>query len=304
VPHPADPAGASAGVAERAETGQVVVLAACPLCGSADAAPHAVYPELTWVRCGCGLIYKRAAAPSLLSGAIYDPGYFRAGDRKHSHSYDRRTGHRVRKSRRQILDALNHTAPGAVLDVGCSLGYTLRAARDLGLGCAGMDIAPFAVEACRRQGFRAALGSVEAVPYRSREFAVVVMKHVLEHTPRPREALVEVARVLRPGGALFVAVPHAAYHKAVRNPRASRFFRPDTPGGTEHFVYFTPATLSRMLEECRFRTARVHPHLLHRRGGTASRLLDLVLALPRAAWGALLSGFSLRKEFWLVAVRL
>lgn len=39
------------------------------------------------------------------------------------------------------------------------------------------------------------------------------MKQVLEHTPDPRRALAEVHRLLRPEGALFVAIPDARYQK-------------------------------------------------------------------------------------------
>ncbi len=280
-----------------------MLLPQCPLCRGEDATSHAAYPEHTWVRCSCGLIYKRGARRAAHDARIYDPDYFRAGDAKHAHAYDRHTARRVAKSRRQILDALNHTAPGPVLDVGCSLGYTLQAARELGLESAGIDIAPFAVEACRKRGHRAELGGLDRMPFADGAFAVVTMKHVLEHTPDPRTALAEARRVLRPGGALFIAIPHAGYHKAVRDPLRSRFYRPDCPGGTEHFVYYTPATLSCLLTDCGFRVARVHPHLQHRLARPLGRFLRGLAAPFRALAGRIADALGLRKEFWLVATR-
>lgn len=122
------------------KTGRVVVLHRCPLCG-ADPAAHARTiadggPQgFQWVRCECGLIFKRsepvAEAPEETlgdAGAHYDPEYFKR--------YARRRRRRIAKSRRQILDALEVAPRGPLLDVGCSLGYALQAADELGLDAA------------------------------------------------------------------------------------------------------------------------------------------------------------------------
>lgn len=282
---------------------QTIILERCPLCDSAQASPYAEYPEFTWVSCDCGLIYKRSARIDAQSEEIYDSIYFRAGESKHAHDYDKRTGRRIRKSRKQILDTLNHTQPGPLLDVGCSLGYTLRAAKDLGLECVGTDIAPYAIEACRQQGLKAEIGDLESMPFEEGTFRVVIMKHVLEHTPDPRGALKEAYRILQPGGALFIAVPHAGYSKAQRNPIKSRFYRPDCKGGNEHFVYYSPKTLGRLLEQAGYRVRKVHPHLLRRNASLIERIVDFLAAPFYFPGGLVMNALKLRKEFWLIAVR-
>ncbi|MEO7774962.1 MAG: class I SAM-dependent methyltransferase [Steroidobacteraceae bacterium] len=276
------------------------MLAACPLCGSQSAHCLASYPELTWVRCDCGLIYKRSEQPDPAAEQFYESGYFGAGEQ--GRRYTSRTRRRIQKSRSQILDALNHAKPGPLLDIGCSVGYTLTAARDLGLWPTGMDLSSYAVETCKAQGFRAATGRLDAMPFAEGEFGIVTMKHVLEHTPDPRAALREVRRVLRSGGALFIAIPHAGYGKSRRAPQTSRFYLP-AAHGREHFVYYTPATLSRLLEEEGFKVARVHPALLHGSASLPRRAGEALLAPLRAVGQALLSAAQARKEFWLVAVR-
>jgi SAM-dependent methyltransferase len=278
----------------------MVVLPACPLCGKQAAQPLATYPELTWVRCECGLIYKRSEQPDPEAAQFYESGYFGAGEQ--GRRYTHRLRRRIQKSRNQILDALNHAKPGPLLDIGCSVGYTLTAARDLGLLPAGTDLSSYAIEACRAQGFRAEPGRLDALPFAAAEFGFVTMKHVLEHTPEPRTALREVRRVLRPGGALFIAIPHAGYGKSRRSPQSSRFYLP-AAHGREHFVYYTPATLSRLLTEEGFRVVQVHPALLHRAASLPRRLGEALLAPLRALGQALLSAAQARKEFWLVAVR-
>jgi len=205
------------------------------------------------------------------------------------------------KSRRQILDALEVAAPGRLLDVGCSLGYALEAARSIGLEASGVDLSAHAVAECRRTGLDVHRGSLHALPFEDASFAVVVLKHVFEHTPHPREALAELRRVMIPGGAAFFAVPDVRYFKAARNPATARFYRGEA--ARAHFVYYSPRNLARLLEQEGFRVASVHPRLLHRRGGLAGAALE-VLALPfRVPARLVAEALGLRKEFWLVAVR-
>jgi SAM-dependent methyltransferase len=275
------------------------VLPSCPLCNGTTYTDLARYPQLVWVRCACGLIYKRDALATPDAQQDYEADYFGSGGEQ-GRRYDARSARRVTKSRHQILDALNHTEPGPLLDIGCSLGYTLVAARELGLAATGADVSKHAIETCRELGFRAERGLLGALPFADGEFAVVTMKHVLEHTSDPRAALADVRRVLRPGGALFIAVPDARYGKSVRNPVASRYYRPEAHG-VEHFVYYTPATLSRLLEDTGFRVERVDPHLWHRRAPAAVRMLQLGFAPLRWLAQRVANGLALRKEFWLVA---
>jgi SAM-dependent methyltransferase len=215
----------------------------------------------------------------------------------------------VRKSERQLRDACEFVAGNAagqgkaLLDVGCSLGYMLEAARRHGMVGVGVDVSQTAVDACRERGFEADVAGLEALPYPDGRFSVVVMKHVLEHTPVPLDALREARRVLKQGGVLFVSVPNAEYGKAARNPAASRFYRPDSHGGVEHKFYYSPATLSRMLEKAGFGVVQTHPLLMHGSLPVRSRLVEIVAYPARQLWRQLLTGLKLRKEFWMISVR-
>ncbi len=272
----------------------------CPLCGSGASSIVAEFPELTWVRCTCGLVYKRSQrAMKEHAVDIGDTGFKPGAARR---PYTTRTPRRVAKSRHQILDLLNHAAPGPLLDIGCSLGYTLTAARQLGLQATGADISQRAVDACRAMGFRAERGTLESLPFEDSSFQLVVMKHVFEHTPRPREAASEVRRVLKPGGGLFIAVPDANNRKAAKHPQSSRHYLPGVHG-RQHFIDYTPATLSRLLVEEGFTVTKTHPHLVHKRATLPTKGLQAAFAPVRAVGQAVASGFGLRKEFWMVALR-
>ncbi|HUQ51513.1 MAG TPA: class I SAM-dependent methyltransferase, partial [Gammaproteobacteria bacterium] len=283
------------------EASRRVVCDACPLCGATswDAFVDGGPQGLEWVRCACGAVFKhrepasvQMAEPASVEKAepasvekaepasveMAEPASVGTAERASagqpepasSHydeayftRYERRRRRRIAKSRRQILDALDVAPPGRLLDVGCSLGYTLEAARTLGLDAAGVDLSAHAVAECLRRGFDARRGGLDDLPFNDASFALAILKHVFEHTPSPRRTLTELRRVLVPGGAIFLAVPNLEYFKASRSPETSRFFRGE--GGEAHYVYYTPGTLSRLLEEEGFAVRSVHARLVHRR---------------------------------------
>ena len=271
----------------------------CLLCGATDATVLCEFPELTWVSCRCGLIYKLSDA---LPAVEYEEDYF-VSRKNVRRQYNTRNQRRIRKSRSQILDVLNHVEPGPLLDIGCAHGHTLLAARELGLSATGVDISDHAVSFCGELGFETKIGTMERLPFPDGSFQIAVMKHVLEHTRTPREALREIRRVLRPGGGLFIAIPHAGYWKARIDPMGYRFFRPEFHG-REHYFYYTPRTLARLLKQESYDPVHLpHPHVIHRRVGAAERAAEIAIAPFRVAAQQTRSALSLYKEFWVVATR-
>lgn len=113
------------------------------------------------------------------------------------------------------LDALLAAAAvrGAerVLDAGCGTGHTALAFAPLVAEVVAVDL----TEAMLEQGRRLAaerglanvafqLGDVEQLPFPDASFDIVTSRYSAHHYPRPWAALVEFARVLRPGGVLLL----------------------------------------------------------------------------------------------------
>ena len=61
----------------------------------------------------------------------------------------------------------------------------------------------------RRTHLTNVIGSAEQLPFRAERFDLVVCTQVLEYVSDPHAAIREMARVLKPGGHLFLSVPSA-----------------------------------------------------------------------------------------------
>jgi SAM-dependent methyltransferase len=125
---------------------------------------------------------------------------------------------RARLRQQTVKYALNSRIPtgGKILDVGCGLGEVLAALID-DYTCFGVDFAETNVRRARRRlgaGATITQGSAFAIPFENGSMDAVMCLEVLEHLSDDRAALVELVRVLRPGGILIIAVPYTYYWPA------------------------------------------------------------------------------------------
>jgi 2-polyprenyl-6-hydroxyphenyl methylase/3-demethylubiquinone-9 3-methyltransferase len=115
-----------------------------------------------------------------------------------------------------LLAQLQGLPTGArVLDVGCGQGFYLPLYAELGLVATGVEMDPVPRAEAERKaaalGFDVLDAPAERLPLTDASYDAVVMSEVLEHLPDPTVALVEVSRVLKPGGLLLATVPNADY---------------------------------------------------------------------------------------------
>jgi SAM-dependent methyltransferase len=102
--------------------------------------------------------------------------------------------------------------PAQVLEVGGGPGeLSERMQHELGASVRLVDISPRMVELARKRGIDAQVGDVQALPFADGEFDTVVAAWMLYHVPNIDLGLAEIARVLRPGGAL-IAVTNSVDH--------------------------------------------------------------------------------------------
>lgn len=94
-----------------------------------------------------------------------------------------------------------------ILDCGCGTGSNLEMLKPYG-NAVGFDLTRIGTEFARAHGHRVAQGSIGDIPFRSGCFDLVTSFDVFQVLPDPVEqsAIVEMARVLKPGGWMLLHV--------------------------------------------------------------------------------------------------
>jgi 2-polyprenyl-6-hydroxyphenyl methylase/3-demethylubiquinone-9 3-methyltransferase len=112
--------------------------------------------------------------------------------------------------RRTMTETLGIDPAGiAVLDVGCGGGLLAEEFAALGCRVTGIDPSSASLVAARTHAAQGGLaieyveGSGEALPFEDGSFDVVYCCDVLEHVDDVGKTIVEIARVLKPGGAFL-----------------------------------------------------------------------------------------------------
>jgi 2-polyprenyl-3-methyl-5-hydroxy-6-metoxy-1,4-benzoquinol methylase len=166
--------------------------------------------------------------------------------------YIKNRNHKIKKSGWLLDIALNfHPGINNLLEVGCSVGNTLEAAKLRKIDGFGIDISPFAVKYCREHRLNAENKTLEDLCSEGRQFDLICMQHVLEHFVNPFEVLGSCHKLLNKDGILLVMVPNSRFGPSVRK-REKHFFYSMNGVGAEHFVYFDYFNLTHVLVSCRF----------------------------------------------------
>ncbi len=179
---------------------------ACRLCGCFSFTPFLTTDQYCLVQCvNCRVVFLspqpskrelRRMSNALYSSDSYKDMYFDSDQRLY-----RRYG--------QFLKQISkHKEGGRLLDIGCSYGFFLDAVRE--------TWETYGLEVCERSsrfardnlGIEVLTASIADAGFSSGYFDVITMWDVLEHTPSPKSALDEAARVLNDEGLLFIQCPN------------------------------------------------------------------------------------------------
>jgi len=161
--------------------------------------------------------------------------------------------------RRTLL--LGEVRPGErVLDLGCGAGRFVAALRDAGADAVGVELAEAALQRARANASGADLRLVEgdgSLPLEHASVDFVWCSEVLEHVADTEHLLLEVRRVLRPGGRLLVTVP---FHGRAKGALIAlvRFDRHFDPLG-QHLRFYTRSSLRTTLERSGLERVQVRP---------------------------------------------
>ncbi|MEY4744999.1 MAG: hypothetical protein RL272_944, partial [Candidatus Parcubacteria bacterium] len=233
----------------------------CPLCGSTRGAVREIRTQessgsrlCTAVDCeGCGLTYLSDYPDD--RGALYDERYAAWGAAEGDElavASSKRTAFA-----RQLSGLTRHLDAGEkrLLDVGTGWGYLLDVAASAGFDVRGLDTsAAAAKKTSERFPGRVVARSLADARYADASFDVVTMTDVIEHVADPAGLIREVARVLRPGGHLFIITPDtdSLSHRLL----GARWFQYKY----EHVTYWNRKTLERLLAPFGFETVSARPN--------------------------------------------
>ncbi len=157
------------------------------------------------VRCaGCSLVYRNPRPTVFGVRRAY------AAERTDL-ELEERVGRRRSHQFRRFLDSFPDR-PGQLLDIGCGYGFFLKMAEERGWEAVGIDLDPKGIAyAKERLRVNALLGDLRDVHFPDGSFDLVTLWNVLDHASDPVDLLLEVHRVLKDDGRVFIRTPNAVW---------------------------------------------------------------------------------------------
>lgn len=222
----------------------------CPACRSTTAAPLGRKNGFSLWRCiTCKTAY---VAPMPARSILQD----------HYEGYSTTTKY-VRKRDKKVARAMGRIKRlplrGSLdfLDIGCNIGTAVAAALRLNMNAHGIDIDPVAIEEARRwlSPERFSVATVEEYADQGGQADVVYMADVLEHISAPESTVAALARIVRPGGLLFITCPDPEH---IRRPRQFLAWREVKP--PRHLVFYSRKGLRTLFGRHGFGPIRFYLH--------------------------------------------
>lgn len=197
----------------------------------------------------CGMVSLSSRMTANKLEAFYSSNQFSEEFRGvHVPNNDIRTSReqRARDKMRLIHKYLQKAPKGSVLEVGCSSGYLVRALSDEGYDAYGIDPSTgFAKYARDRYNLKVVAGMYpgELPKAWGREFAVIIMLHVLEHTDDPVAIVHAVFNMLSDGGLFILEVPDIERATTARKYLHPHYFQ------KSHLWDFSARTVTTLLQK-------------------------------------------------------
>lgn len=140
---------------------------------------------------------------------------------------------------------------GRVLDVGCSTGHFLAAARAQGFEVEGAEFSADSARVAREHfGLTVTEGSVHQVSATPGSFDLVTMFDVIEHVPDPAADIAAVWLLVKPGGWFVLSTPNIdGLFPRLSLPLAKALNHWPHPEPPHHLYQFSVRTLAAMLEK-------------------------------------------------------
>lgn len=185
---------------DRIEQSAESSVRSCPACEGAAGTSRGEKNSFQLLSCqSCGTLYTDRL-PGRLDAADYDAYY--DGGALHTEPFVQRRAEAVVEG----FSAYRQT--NRLLEIGFGAGALLEAAGLKGWMAEGVEVSRRAIQHAEEKGIKAFGGELFQAEYEDNYFDVVAAAEVLEHVSAPDRLLLEIARVLRPGGLFWATTPH------------------------------------------------------------------------------------------------
>jgi len=146
----------------------------------------------------------------------------------------------------------NQKGSGRLLDVGCNEGRGLSIYQKNGFEAEGLELNEQAAAEARKRGFNVDTDPIETLQPKD-PYDIVVLSNVLEHSLDPKDMLTHVARILKPGGQVWISSPNVdSWQCSVFGRYWINWHVPF------HIVHFSRSTLTNILKETGFEIQEIH----------------------------------------------
>lgn len=183
----------------------------CAACGEARLRPHlrvagalgdeGLVPTTTQFGVALGDFVRCDACGHLQLAQMPELSYADAA----SDAYEAEEEGQRATARAELERIERHVRHGRLVDLGCWVGFLPAEANARGWDAVGVEPSQWAAERARSRGVEI----VEEAALAPGSFAAVTLGDVIEHIPDPGATLDRVARLLAPGGVVWMATPDA-----------------------------------------------------------------------------------------------
>ena len=200
------------------------------------------------VRCNnCGLVYVN---PRIPPSKIIE-GYSEGTDERFVSQANARE-----KTFNKSLKIIEKYVPkGKLLDIGTAGGSFLAAAKKREWSVHGIEPNKWLCDWGKRNyGIEIQQGTLEKNSFEQESFDLATLWDVLEHVPDPTDTLTRINKLLKQNGYLVVNYPDIGSSVAKLMKRKWVFIL------TVHLYYFTPETITKLLNKCGFEVVLIKKH--------------------------------------------
>jgi SAM-dependent methyltransferase len=157
----------------------------------------------------CGMIYTTP----FVNDEELNNYYSKMSNYEHTHTEVGYPQEDINKSKRQFEYIKSHTTnQKKVLDIGCSVGYTLYLFKQAGYDVLGLDPSSRNKKTAKEKyGVEIETRFLNKEGLEGRVFDIVILSHVVEHLKYPLDIFKNIRKILSDEGLLFIEMPDIDY---------------------------------------------------------------------------------------------